>query len=194
VLYYHVYVAKKHNVFYGIAIDKEQRIAACGFSFEERGDITSKIMEHLPQHSVTIKYEQSEHASKLLKALSRIYEGGIVKQKFNLSLERFPSFTRKVLRLTSKIPRGFVTTYGLLAEATGNKRAARAVGNVEARNPFAPIVPCHRVVSTNLSLGGYGHGLNVKRRFLEREGVVFKGVLISKKCLWIPVARAKQRD
>jgi alkylated DNA nucleotide flippase Atl1 len=53
--------------------------------------------------------------------------------------------------------------------ATAVGGGARAVGNVMANNPFAPVVPCHRVVTSNLGLGGYGGGLQVKYEFLKRE-------------------------
>jgi O-6-methylguanine DNA methyltransferase len=118
--------------------------------------------------------------------MNQIYEGQSIKYNFILALDNIPLFTRRVLNLTAKIPRGYVATYGGLAKAVGNRHGARAVGNVEARNPFAPIIPCHRVVSSNLGLGGYGGGLDTKRRILEREDVIFEGNRISRKCLWIP--------
>jgi O-6-methylguanine DNA methyltransferase len=78
-----------------------------------------------------------------------------------------PAYTRKVLEVASLIPVGYVTSYVSLAKAAGG--GPRAVGNVMARNPFAPIVPCHRVVSADLTLGGYGGGLDVKIEILKRE-------------------------
>ncbi len=113
-----------------------------------------------------------------------IYEGKPADNKFSLNMDRLPLFTRKVLLLTFKIPRGYVATYGGIAEALGDKSAARAVGNVEAANPFSPIVPCHRVVASNLGLGGYGGGLDVKRALLKREGVTLTGDRVSSEHLW----------
>ncbi len=69
------------------------------------------------------------------------------------------------------IPRGFVTTYGGLARALKLPRHARAVGRALASNPFALIVPCHRVVKGDLTLGGYAFGVDVKAEILRREGV-----------------------
>jgi methylated-DNA-[protein]-cysteine S-methyltransferase len=73
-----------------------------------------------------------------------------------------------------------------------NPRAVRAVGSALRRNPFAPVVPCHRVVATNLSLGGFngkkdGPELAKKVSLLEKEGVVFdhKGK-ICESCLFFP--------
>ena len=112
---------------------------------------------------------------KNLQALADIYYGKQVKSKFKLGTDDFPEFTRKVLLTAMKIPRGYITTYGILARAAGNPKAARAVGNAMAENPFTLIVPCHRVVPTNLSVGKYGLGSHEKRGILEREGVKFTG-------------------
>ncbi len=73
--------------------------------------------------------------------------------------------------MTSQIPRGRVSTYGLLAEAAGRRRAARAIGKLMNLNPTPIVVPCHRVVHSNGRLGGYGSGVQVKINLLASEGV-----------------------
>ncbi len=83
------------------------------------------------------------------------------------------SFNEKVWALTSRIPKGKVTTYAAIARKLKTK-AYRAVGNAMNRNPYAPQVPCHRVVGSNGSLTGYAHGLAKKQRMLEEEGVAVK--------------------
>ena len=70
-----------------------------------------------------------------------------------------------------RIPRGNVTTYGEIAHAIGNPKAVRAVGGACNQNPFAPDVPCHRVVSSDGKIGGYAHGPAKKIALLKREGV-----------------------
>ncbi|KPK64895.1 hypothetical protein AMJ83_00940 [candidate division WOR_3 bacterium SM23_42] len=82
-------------------------------------------------------------------------------------------FQKSVLRMEQKIPRGVVSTYGRLAKKLGNPRAARAVGTALARNPFPLIIPCHRAIRSDGSLGGYAGGLAMKKRLLEFEGVQF---------------------
>lgn len=67
------------------------------------------------------------------------------------------------------IPYGEVRTYAQLAAAAGNPLAVRAAGNAMARNPIPIVVPCHRVLRTGGGLGGYGGGLDVKRRLLDLE-------------------------
>ena len=88
-------------------------------------------------------------------------------------------FQKRVYDATRKIPRGAVTTYGILAKAIGCG-SAQAVGQALRRNPFAPAVPCHRVVAADLTLCGFagkrsGAELRRKRRLLEAEGVRFEG-------------------
>jgi len=88
-----------------------------------------------------------------------------------LAWEVLPSFSRKVLRLTCKIPRGFVASYGALAGVLGVPQGGRAVGAVMAANPFPLLVPCHRVVCSDGRLGGYSLGVKFKEELLRREGV-----------------------
>ena len=83
------------------------------------------------------------------------------------------TFQQSVLRATYSIPRGSVSTYGLIATHVGIPDGARAVGNVMACNPFPLIVPCHRVIRSDKHIGGYGGGIEMKRALLEREGITF---------------------
>ena len=90
-----------------------------------------------------------------------------------LDLSRVPPFHKKVLRALTNIPRGKVSTYGAVAGRTGAPGGARAAGQGCAKNPFPPIFPCHRVVRSDGSLGGFGGGLKLKRALLEMEGIQF---------------------
>jgi len=78
-------------------------------------------------------------------------------------------FTRAVLRITAKIPYGELRSYRWVARRLGRPRATRAVGNALARNPIPIMIPCHRVVRSDGSLGGYALGLGWKRRLLDLE-------------------------
>lgn len=98
-------------------------------------------------------------------------------------------FQQRVYDATRRIPRGKVTTYADLARAIGC-RSARAVGQALRRNPFAPEVPCHRVVASDFHLGGFngrtdGAELDRKKRMLESEGVGFTPAgSVAPGCLW----------
>ncbi len=85
------------------------------------------------------------------------------------------SFASRVYEVASTIPPGKVSTYGAVAKALDCK-AYQAVGVVLSKNPFAPKVPCHRVIRSDRSLGGFmGSSDNTKKRtLLESEGVVFE--------------------
>lgn len=174
------------GIWFGVALGNDERIVASSFSCKGRKDVVSNILENLPVGSSFSEAKAEGKALDMLRSIHRIYEGKTIKHKFKFDIDRLPPFTREALLLTCRIPHGSVATYGGIAEALGDKTAARAVGNAEATNPFAPIVPCHRVVDSSLGLGGYGGGLDVKRAILEREGVIFIGDRISRRSLWIP--------
>ena len=87
----------------------------------------------------------------------------------------------KLWKLLSKIPKGRVTTYGALAKALGT--SPRAIGKMLNSNPHAPRIPCHRVIMSNGSLGGYSKGVKIKKELLEKEGVDVKNLM---KHLWVP--------
>ncbi|MFO7792820.1 MAG: endonuclease V [Candidatus Saliniplasma sp.] len=76
--------------------------------------------------------------------------------------------------LVRQIPEGKVTTYGTLAEALGDKIAARAVGKMLNENPMPIVVPCHRVVMSNGKIGGFGMGVPKKKELLEGEGITVR--------------------
>jgi methylated-DNA-[protein]-cysteine S-methyltransferase len=89
-------------------------------------------------------------------------------------LSKAMSFNQKVWAITARIPKGKVVTYGDIARALGGK-AYRAVGNALNCNPYAPAVPCHRVVGSDGSLTGFAAGVEKKKRMLKAEGIRFVG-------------------
>jgi methylated-DNA-[protein]-cysteine S-methyltransferase len=87
-------------------------------------------------------------------------------------LQRGMNFNQKVWAMTARVPKGKVVTYADIAKALGTS-AYRAVGNALNRNPYAPAVPCHRVVGSDGSLTGFAGGIDMKKRLLTDEGVRF---------------------
>lgn len=81
------------------------------------------------------------------------------------------NFNEKVWKQLSRIPKGKVSTYSDIAVLAGSPGGARAVGNACNKNENAPIVPCHRVVKSDGSLGGYALGLKKKIELLKNEGI-----------------------
>ncbi|NIN53159.1 MAG: methylated-DNA--[protein]-cysteine S-methyltransferase [Nitrososphaeria archaeon] len=95
-------------------------------------------------------------------------------------------FERDVYLVTFKIPKGKVSTYKRIAEKIGKPRAYRAVANALHKNPLSPVVPCHRVVSSDGSFSGGKKGAEWRRNMVEKEGILIeKGrVKISKRILY----------
>jgi methylated-DNA-[protein]-cysteine S-methyltransferase len=88
-----------------------------------------------------------------------------------LDMEGVPPFHRRVYEITRAIPPGRTLTYGEVAQRLGDPGAARAVGQALGHNPFAPVVPCHRVLAARSGAGGFSAegGVNTKLRMLEIE-------------------------
>ncbi|HEX6985171.1 MAG TPA: methylated-DNA--[protein]-cysteine S-methyltransferase [Planctomycetaceae bacterium] len=82
---------------------------------------------------------------------------------------RGTAFQRQVWEALRAIPPGKTSTYSEIARRIGRPNAVRAVGNACGANPVAPLIPCHRVLASDGTLGGYGFGLERKRALLERE-------------------------
>ncbi len=98
--------------------------------------------------------------------------------RFSLEVVRLDlcsAFHQKVLRAEHGIPRGRVSTYQRIARYLGKARGARAVGTALAHNPFPIIVPCHRAIRSDGTLGGFQGGVEMKRALLEMEGVLSPG-------------------
>lgn len=83
------------------------------------------------------------------------------------------SFKEKVYAVVARIPKGSVMTYAQVARLAGSPQAYRAVGNIMNRNPDTKRVPCHRVVRSDGTPGGYARGPARKKAILKSEGVVF---------------------
>ena len=97
-------------------------------------------------------------------------------QDFTVPLDLTGStpFQRQVWRAARHIPYGRVRSYRWIAARVGDARSARAVGNALGANPVPLLIPCHRVVASDASLGGFTGGLRTKRRLLALEGSLHK--------------------
>jgi O-6-methylguanine DNA methyltransferase len=107
----------------------------------------------------------------LAQAITAYYAGEAIDfDDFPLDLGSTP-FIDAVRSTVRAIPRGEVLSYGQVAAMVGHPGAARAVGQVMAKNPVTVIIPCHRVVGSNGRLTGFGGGLPMKQQMLSMEGV-----------------------
>ncbi len=103
-----------------------------------------------------------------MNQLKEYLDGKLRRFNCKLNLEGTP-FQKKVWSALTKIPYGQTRSYRDVAKSIGNPRAYRAVGNANGQNPIPLIVPCHRVIESNGGLGGFGHGIKVKKRLLDFE-------------------------
>jgi len=112
---------------------------------------------------------------KVCGCLDRYFKGERV-EFFEIETD-FPElgdFTKKVLERVKQIPYGELKSYKAIAEEVGYKNAARAVGQAVKANPIPIIIPCHRVIKNNGTIGGYSQGVALKRRLLFMEGALGK--------------------
>jgi O-6-methylguanine DNA methyltransferase len=161
-----VYVKNVEGVWFGVALEEEKVFATTFASSQER--TLKGLLESLP---FDVPFERvnrdSAFAERVIGLLKDIYDGEEFPENVSLSMDHLSKHTQKVLRVASLIPLGYAASYGEIAKASGS--SPRGVGRVMALNPFAPIVPCHRVVGSDFSLVGYGGGLDSKLKFLRRE-------------------------
>jgi methylated-DNA-[protein]-cysteine S-methyltransferase len=161
-----VYVQNVEGVWFGVACDEKQ-IFATTFSKDEKAAIQS-LTDCLPSEAnFQVLPELSSFAERALKSVKSIYDGKGEFQALPLANKWLSPFKNRVLEVARLIPVGYVASYGALSEAAGG--SPRAVGGVMATNRFAPIVPCHRVVRSDFTLGGFGGGLDLKVQMLTRE-------------------------
>ena len=116
--------------------------------------------------------EARRHLQMAQAALLRYLAGDSQALDLALDLPDSSSFRLKVWRTLQTIPYGRVRSYGWVARKLGQPRAARAVGAACGANPLPLVVPCHRVVAGDGSLGGFSGGLPVKKRLLRLEGIL----------------------
>jgi len=161
----------------GAVDDDGDKVLATSFGLNEQSVLKS-VLQSLP-FNVTFQVadKQSEFSDKLLTAITLMIAGENVSAHFKFEMAHLPEYSRRVLSFLVKVPVGYVTTYSALAKAAGG--SARAVGQVMRSNPFAPLIPCHRVVHSDFSLGGYGgevvgEGVKMKYAILQREDMGFK--------------------
>lgn len=109
----------------------------------------------------------------VVEQMQAYFHDGLRAFTLDLDWSLITGFNRRVLReLGSGVPYGTVVAYQHLADRVGEPGAARAVGSAMGANPLPLVVPCHRVVESDGGIGGFGGGLETKRKLLALEGVL----------------------
>jgi methylated-DNA-[protein]-cysteine S-methyltransferase len=141
----------------------------CNLDF---GVSEADFIEHLDPLARTER--NSRGLATITEQLRAYFDGRRIGFNIPLDLKRLTPFQLTVLQTARRIPPGTTWTYGQVAHAIGKPKASRAVGQALGRNPVPIVIPCHRVVASDGSLGGYsgGGGLESKRRLLTLEGAL----------------------
>jgi len=82
--------------------------------------------------------------------------------------------SKRIYELISQIPKGRISTYGILANEAGRPKASRSIGQIMSNNPRPVLIPCHRIVYSNGRIGGYIGGVKLKIKLLASEGIIVK--------------------
>jgi methylated-DNA-[protein]-cysteine S-methyltransferase len=138
-------------------------------AFAKDLDVESELAA-LTRRGRTIAVEDAIGLRRTADAVREFLRGKPVRFEGRLDLANATAFTSRVLEVVRAIPFGKLRSYKWVAKEAGSPRAARAVGQVLARNPLPIVVPCHRVVESDGTLGGYScGGPDMKRRLIELE-------------------------
>lgn len=178
-----VWVRKFSDCWFAIGLDDQNELVCSTLSIKGENDL-QRFLDHALRRYNRLEGRADSHADQLLNAMYHMYQGKPVSIDEKLSTSFVTPFYQAIYQRTRSIPRGLVTTYGMLARSSGSKSFSRAVGNAMAANPYVLIVPCHRVVRSTLEVGNYGRGPELKRELLKREGVSFTGRKISETSVW----------
>ena len=118
------------------------------------------------------KIEPIEKIPKISKLIDNYFEGRL--DALNLIQVRQPGaqFSQKVWKVMRAIPVGMTISYAQLAKKAGSPAAFRAAGTACGNNLIAPIIPCHRIIKSDGTLGNYGYGVAIKEKLLRLEGAI----------------------
>jgi len=158
-------------------------IGPCGIAWGDRGivgvqlpearaaDTRDRLLDRFPDASDDSPPPDVQRAIERIGAL--LDRGDADLSEVALDMDGVSPFHRRVYEVTRTIPPGETLSYGDVAAEAGSPGAARAVGQALGRNPFAIVVPCHRVVAAGGRVGGFSAtgGVSIKRRMLAIEGV-----------------------
>ncbi len=136
---------------------------------ERKEDVLFKIKKELKYNNL---FEDNRGWESLIKRVKEYFTGKKVDfTDYQLNLDNYTNFQKKILQTVGKIPYGETRSYKEAAEEAGYLRAYRAVGNTMRNNPLPLIVPCHRVIKSDGSLGGFSgkEGIALKRKMIDLE-------------------------
>lgn len=145
-----------------------------GLCAVEFGDSPKTLEQALHKQYPTVHLQRDERVLRpVLQQVEAYFDGR--RSRFDLPVDvPATKFQKRVWQRLQKIPYGQTCSYSEIARAIGQPKAARAVARACAANPVALVIPCHRVIRRDGSLGGYGGGIERKRALLAHEGVLLQ--------------------
>lgn len=148
-----IWIEKSDDSWFAVGAHEEKLVATAVAS--SKASVVEEIMRNIPAGVPReLTEERSHFARETVRMLAQLEAGDEHDKSFILSDEYLPDHLRRVLYAAAAIPIGYVTSYGNIASVAG--AIARRVGRIMATNPLYPIVPCHRVVGSDMALVGYG--------------------------------------
>jgi methylated-DNA-[protein]-cysteine S-methyltransferase len=167
-------ISFKYNIFLtswgwvGLAVDRKG-LRALVLPEERKEDVLLKIKENSRDNNIK---EENREFENLIQKIKEYFAGKKIDfLDGQLSLDNYTNFQKKVLQTVRKIPYGETRSYKEVAKAAGHPRAYRAVGNTMKNNPLPLIIPCHRVIKSDGTLGGFSgkEGIVLKKRMIDLE-------------------------
>jgi len=128
-----------------------------------------EFRDHLAERGFDVVPDQ-QAIQPVVQQLTEYFQGRRTAFEVPIDYSGLTPFSRDVLRATAAVPPGQVATYSEIAKRIGNPGASRAVGNALGRNPVPIILPCHRIVPADRSIGNYTGGADIKVTLLSLEG------------------------
>jgi methylated-DNA-[protein]-cysteine S-methyltransferase len=149
-----------------VMVARDGKLIGLDISRKDGSILRKELFKQYPHASESLK-----PFTKLQRLLGQYLQGRKVAFDVPFDLLNMADFSRRVLLLVKSIPYGTLTSYGALGKQLGYPSAGRAVGQAMGRNPIPIVIPCHRVVRSDGTLGGFSMGLNIKKQLLALEGL-----------------------
>ena len=180
-------LAKSGQNWFGVVTDQDDLLVTSAFS-RSKNSLEGYLTGYIRRFDAW-KPSRNEHV--FAEYMSDLFDGRKPQTPAKFNYEHILPFQQKIIKIMQLIPAGKVATYGSIAKKIGS--GPRAVGNAVASNPWPLFVPCHRVVSSTVSIGNYSMcgalgnaGTTTKRQLLEREKVPVIDDRVDRSAVWDP--------
>lgn len=150
-------------------VSKNEKLISLDIRRESVDAIIKNILNLYPEGVESVKLFKGIYAQ-----LDRYLRGERIDFNVDIDISEMGTFTRNVLFELRKIPYGELRSYLWIGKRLGYRNAARAVGQAVKRNPIPLIIPCHRIIREDGSIGGFSLGIPIKEKLLTLEGIVLK--------------------